>query len=309
MPEAGGREIPEEVRRLAAEREERRRAKDFAAADALRDLIAELGFRVVDSPEGPSFEGLAPQEPQTAKRLRPEEVVSTLEEPATCDVSVHWVCEGWPEDIARALAGFRATEAGREVQYVVADVTGALGAFGGGAEVVPLVTGTGWARARNAGLKRSRGRIVLAMDGSVEPLGDVFAPLEAVLADETVGVCGPFGLVTEDLRQFEESGGPEVDAIEGYLMGFRREVLSIVGPFDEKFTWYRTADIEWSFRVKEAGLRTVVVGLPVAKHEHRMWFNTPPDERAKWSKRNFYRFLDRFRDRLDLTVAGRSSGP
>ena len=37
-------DVPDEVRALAAERDERRRAEDFPAADALRDRIAELGF-------------------------------------------------------------------------------------------------------------------------------------------------------------------------------------------------------------------------------------------------------------------------
>ncbi len=297
-------EVPEEVRSLAAEREEKRRAKDFAAADALRDRIAELGFRVVDSPEAPTFEPLAKKEPEAPGRLRPEEVTSVLGEPPSADASVHWVLEGWPEDVERAIAAFRANEGGRSVQYVVADVTGEDAArFGEGVEVLPLAEGTGWAAARNAGLRRSRGRIVLAMDGSVEPTGDVLAALEAALADPTVGMCGPFGIVTTDLQQFHESEGPEVDAIEGYLMAFRHELLEEGVSFDEKFKWYRTADIEFSFRVKDRGLRAVVVPVPVEKHEHRMWFNTPPAERAKWSKRNYYRFLDRFRGRFDLLVS------
>jgi cysteinyl-tRNA synthetase len=296
--------VPDEVRALAAERQDARAAKDFARADALRDAIAELGFKVADSPEGPTFEPLAPARAETPKRLQPNDVGSVLEEAAECDVSVHWVCEGWPEDIARALAGFRANAGGRDVQYVVADVIGVEPeVFGEDVEVLPLAGGTGWGAARNAGLKRSRGRIVLAMDGSVEPIGDVFGPLEEALADPGIGVCGPFGIVTHDLQQFEGSAGPEVDAVEGYLMAFRREVLLHAGLFDEKFKWYRTADIEWSFRVKDAGLRTVVLEVPVTKHEHRMWFNTEPAERAKWSKRNYYRFLERFRGRFDLLVA------
>ena len=117
-------------------------------------------------------------------------------------------------------------------------------------------------------------------------------------------MCGPFGIVTADLQDFEASAGPEVDAIEGYLMALRREVLHAAGLFDEKFRWYRTADIEFSFRVKDAGLKAVVVPVPVTRHEHRMWFNTPPKERARWSKRNYYRFLDRFRGRFDLLVGG-----
>jgi GT2 family glycosyltransferase len=80
-------------------------------------------------------------------------------------------------------------------------------------------------------------------------------------------------------------------------------VLAEAGMFDEKFKWYRTADIECSFRIKDQGYRAVVVAMPVRKHEHRMWFNTPPEDRARWSKRNYYRFLDRWRDRWDLCVS------
>ncbi|HEX7463496.1 MAG TPA: glycosyltransferase [Actinomycetota bacterium] len=298
-------DVPDEVLRLAAEREERRRAKDYQAADALRDRIAELGFRILDSSGGAVLERLASTGPKPLKRMQASEVVSVLHEPATFDASIEWVCEGWPEDISRALAAFRANEGGRSVQYVIADVAGTdPAAFGEGAEVLSLAEGSGWAAARNAGLRRSRGGVVLAVDGSVEPTGDLLGPLEAALADETVGVCGPFGIVTKDLRSFDASDGPEVDAIEGYLMAFRRDLLGTVGLFDERFRWYRTADIEFSFRVKDAGLRAVVVEMPVERHEHRMWFNTPPDEREKWSKRNYYRFLDRFRGRFDLLVSG-----
>ena len=151
-------------------------------------------------------------------------------------------------------------------------------------------------------MKRSLGRIVLVVDGSVEPAGDVLGPLEERLADPSVGVCGPFGIVTHDLRSFEESPGPEVDAIESYLMAFRRDVIRDVGLFDERFTWYRTADIECSFRIREGGLRAIVVDVPVARHEHRMWQHTDPAERDRLSKRNYYRFLERFRGRTDLLV-------
>jgi len=299
-------EVPDEVRALAAERDDRRRAKDFAAADALRDRIARLGFSVIDGPDGVSLEPLAVTVP---RRIAAHDVESLLDEPATADVSVHWVVEGWPEDVARALAGLRANGGGRDVRYVVADVTETEpSSYGEDVEVLALETGTGWGAALNAGLRRSRGRSVLVMDGSVEPTGDVFAPLEAALEDPSVGVCGPFGISTEDLHEFHESDGPEVDAIEGYLMAFRRDVIRDVGLFDEKFRWYRTADIECSFRIKDAGLRAVRVDAPVVKHEHRMYHATPEAERDRFSKRNYYRFLERFRDRYDLLVRPPADG-
>jgi hypothetical protein len=292
-------EPPDEVRRLAAEREERRLARDFASADALRERIAGLGFRVVDSPGGPVVEAMPAAR---VERVRPEEVPSALGLHPRFDVSVHWVVEGWAQDVARALAAFRRLEEGRAVQYVVADVGATVDDLGGEVEVVSLVHGTGWASARNAGVRRSLGRVVVVVDGSVEPTGDVFGPLERALADDSVGVCGPFGIVTSDLREFKASDGPDVDAIEGYLMAFRRDVIAGVGGFDERFRWYRSADIELSFRIKDAGFRAVVVDVPVDRHEHRAWANATEDERERRSKRNFNLFLDRFRGRFDLTV-------
>jgi cysteinyl-tRNA synthetase len=297
-------DVPDEARALAAERDRRRAEKDFAAADALRDRIAELGYAVIDSAEGSRLAPIATPAPE---RLRPADVESVLDEPATLDVSVHWVVEGWPDDVVRALRGFRAHESGRAVQYVVADVSDTDPAsYGDGVEVLTLVPGTGWGAARNAGLRRSRGAIVLAVDGSVEPEGDVFGPLELALEDPTVGVCGPFGISTDDLREFHDSDGAgpdrEVDAVEGYLMAFRRDVIDAVGLFDEKFRWYRTADIECSFRIRDAGYKAVLVDVPVRRHEHRMYHSTPPGERDRLSKRNYYRFLERFRGRFDLLV-------
>jgi len=299
-------EAPSDVRDLAAARAEARAARDFATADELRDRIAELGWTVVDGPDGWRLEPAAPPETVgAAGRVAPVDVPSALEDPPTHDVSIHWVLEGWPDDVRRAIASVHATSGARTVHYVVADVCGEDPAsFGDDVEVVSLAEGTGWAAACNAGLKRACGDVVLLMDGSVEATGDVLGPLLSALDDPMVGVCGPFGIVTADLREFEPAAGPECDAVEGYLMAFRRDILTRAGMFDEKFRWYRTADIEYSFRIKDLGLKAMVVPVPVERHEHRMWFNTPPAERAKWSKRNFYRFLDRWRDRYDLTVAG-----
>lgn len=303
-------EPPVEVVALAEERAEARSSKDFAAADELREAIAAAGWTVADEPDGtfaltPS-ESAEPVNTQPEHRLAAATVASVLDEPPTHDATIAWVCEGWPDDIDRALGGFRVAAGSRSLQFTVADVTGEpADRWGSDVEVIPLEEGTGWAAARNAGLRRSRGRVVLVMDGSIEPVGDAVEPMVAALEDPSVGVCGPFGIVTHDLREFEPTSGPECDAVEGYLMAFRRDLLQEVGSFDEKFRWYRTADIEWSFRVADAGYRRLVVEAPVTKHEHRMWFETPPQERATWSKRNYYRFLDRFRGREDLTIAGR----
>src|SRR5205823_967968 len=86
----------------------------------------------------------------------------------------------------------------------------------------------------------------------------------------------------------------------------RRELLDQGVGSDGKSKCYRTADIELCFHLKAMGYRAVVVPIPVTRHEHRMWAATPEEQRSRLSKRNFYRFLDRWRGRTDLLVsAGR----
>ena len=48
-------EIPQEILELAAQREQARKSKDFAAADRFRDELARRGATVKDSPEGPKI--------------------------------------------------------------------------------------------------------------------------------------------------------------------------------------------------------------------------------------------------------------
>src|SRR5436853_496204 len=69
------------------------------------------------------------------------------------------------------------------------------------------------------------------------------------------------------------------------------------------FRFYRISDVEFSFRLRDRGGRAVAVAdVPVEKHEHRLWESTEPAERDRLSKRNMYRFLDRWRGREDLLV-------
>ncbi len=50
---APGPAVPDEVMELLSRREDARAARDFAAADAARDRVRELGFEITDTPEGP----------------------------------------------------------------------------------------------------------------------------------------------------------------------------------------------------------------------------------------------------------------
>ena len=175
---------PPEVAALAASRAEARAARDFAEADALRERIAEAGWAVVDEPGGWRLEPVRAREPNGP--VRAKDVVSLLDAPPDADATVHWVCEGWPQDIARSVASFRSHQGGRDVRYVVADVTdappdrvrrrrggdrpGGSDRLGGGAQRRPAAL-DGSHRAGGGRLDRSRRRSVRsARGGAGRPL-------------------------------------------------------------------------------------------------------------------------------------------
>lgn len=295
--------VPDDVQRLAEERTKRRAVHDYGEADRLRDRIRELGFDIVDRAD--KFD-LLPGAPRAIPRLRPSEVRGVLHRRPTADFSVLWLAERWPEDVLRGIASFRKFEDDRSVQHLVVEsVSTPPTEWPPGVEVVPLAGDPGFGEARNVGFRVSAGRIVIVADGAIEVIGDVYGPLEVALKNPAVGIAGPFGIVTHDFHEFSEDEGPEVDAIESFLMAFRRELVEDGLAFDEKFRFFRNADIDLSFQVKALGLTALRVDLPVRREEHRAWSTTPEQERDRLSKRNFYRFLDRFRGRTDLLVAGR----
>jgi cysteinyl-tRNA synthetase len=47
--------VDEELLRLAAERDEARRTRDFDRADRVRDELRERGYEVRDTPDGPEL--------------------------------------------------------------------------------------------------------------------------------------------------------------------------------------------------------------------------------------------------------------
>ncbi len=273
-----------------------RRERGFAEADAIRQRLREGGWDVVDSATGSELQAIkaAPQTAPSTPRA----------------VTLLTVVHGWQADAERwLLSVFTHTRA--DFEAVVVDNSGDPRIAGWlknrAAErllVIALDQPLGFAAAVNAGIDAAAGEVVVLFDPSVELKGDIVSPLLTVLADPSVVLSGPFGLRAKGtMKEFEESAGPEVDAIEGYCMAFRRDDIKAVDGFDPRFRFYRMADVELSFRLRARGGRAIVVaGLPLERHEHRLWESTEPAERERLSKRNTYRFLDRWRDREDLLV-------
>ena len=312
------RRIPDDVLAAAHARARAREAKDWAEADRLRGEIEAAGWKVVDRGTDFALEPSAPPDVAEGDRVRygsSTSVPSRFDETPVGVASVVLIATDWPDDLDRALRGLRAHAPEGTSLVVVANApdleqTATLEALPADdlTEIVWTSERVGHATAVNMGLRRAAGPIAVLMDPSVEPAGDVVTPLLRALDDPTVAVAGGWGIVSDDLRHFEDAPPGDVDAIEGYLLAFRRDDVAERGPLDEHFRFYRNLDIWWSLVLRDEGegsapRRAVGVEVPAIRRDHRGWTSLPDEERDRQSKRNFYRIIDRFGSRRDLLVA------
>jgi len=159
-------------------------------------------------------------------------------------------------------------------------------------------------------LKQSLGANVIILDPSAEILGNILGPIARQLADGSVGIVGPYGLSTNDLRHFhEDAENGEADAMQAYCMAFRRETVNTVGLMRECFRFYRNLDIDYCFQFKDKGYRILADStLPMVRHEHRQWTELEENQRDELSRKNFGRFLKRWGNRPDLLVSPGGQG-
>ena len=311
--------IPDDVLSAAHERSRARAERDWATADRLRGEIEAAGWTVVDRGTDFALTPSAPPDVQEGSRVRygaSTNVPSRLDEAPIGVATVVLIATDWPADVERAVGALQKTAPdGTSIVVVADDPSDEQAAALDAAPVDVAWTSErlGQAAAVNIGIRRASGPVVVLMDASVEPTGDVITPLVRALDDPTVAVAGGWGIVSSDLRSFTDAPAGEVDAVEGYLMAFRRADAAERGPLDERFRFYRNLDIWWSLVLRDQGegnppRRAVAVSVPATRHDHRGWASLSEEERARQSKRNFYRIIDRFGSRRDLLIGAGGSG-
>nr|BBH95597.1 hypothetical protein KTA_37960 [Thermogemmatispora argillosa] len=323
MPEHSQHVLPAELVAVVREREKLRQQGAYERADALRLRLLQHGWKLSDLPTGTLIQARRLSE-EFPVLSRWQDAPDATQQPSRYAFSLNLLARNNRADLERCLSSICRHANGRSLEVIViengstdetlpylrelarcAALTGANG------EKIALRVlfadhNLGFAAGRNATMRASQGAIIVWLDTSLELCGDIWTPLEHTLADPQVGVTGPFGLVTEDLREFREESGPEVDAIEGYLFAFRRALLNEVGWLNEKFRFYRLADVYYSFFFKAAGYRVVVcpeVATRVIRHPHREWYSLTEEERRTKSKKNYDVFRARWHHGQSLLVA------
>ena len=315
-------ELPGKVSAAVGQRTSLRSESDYSPADEIRRDLANQGFLIEDTVETPRVR------PKTKMELRLEqwptvsssrEVESFLARPSEYDVTFILNAYGHPDDVERCVRAMLNHCQGYSTEIIVVD----NGCTDGTAEfleefqaqhpavrVIHCDHNVGDAAGKNIGLKQSLGRNIVILDGSAEISGEILGPITQRLADQTVGIFGPYGLTTDDLQHFhEEVEQGEADAMQAYCMAFRRESLNTVGLMREAFRFYRNLDIDYCFQFKDKGFRIVADNtLPLVRHEHRQWTELEDGQRDELSRKNFGRFLKRWGNRPDLLITASGQG-
>ena len=296
---------PETVQQLADARAAARAEKDFAASDRLREQIAALGWGVRDTADGQVLAELPPYAVLTSVA----DLTDNSGQPDARRCTVALLVEGWPDDVRTCVQALL-EHAPDDVQVVLLE----NGPTDAGAVVHelaahPRVTElhvervAGWSQARQALALTDVAAVHVLMDVSTVLEGDGIGPLLAALEDPTVVGAGWRGVDVEDgWLGFADAGPGDVEALLGYLVAVRRSAVLAV-PLPPKARFYRNADMEWSYLLREAGLgRLVAVDVPVRQDRHRGYHDTEAGYRDKESKKTYDRFLQRFRGREDLRL-------
>lgn len=169
--------------------------------------------------------------------------------------------------------------------------------------VIQNTENLGFPKANNIGIKQSTGRYVLLLNSDTEVIGDCLQKCINYMDSHTdIGVLGcKLVLANGELDHACKRGFPtpeaslwymlkmyklfpgnkrfgqykmnylsddeinEVDSLTGAFMLLRREVIDKVGLLDEQFFMYGE-DLDWCFRIKEAGWKVVYYPEAVTVH-------------------------------------------
>lgn len=283
---------PEEIWKLAQERQAARVAKDFARADRLREEIEVAGWEVIDV--SGSFE--------LRRKVRHAtfENIGLLKPFVSSDfeLCITMIVNDFQEDAVTTLKSIRKFS---DVPIAII----CIGGVGALEEVidaklflVQITDDCGWGAAANALLRNVLSKYLVIMDPSTRFTGDAITPvLDELRRGEYAAVGWRGGLVNLDdgWRTVDDKGAGEVDVLFSYFLALDRESALEAGGFNARAIYYRNADIEFSLKLRHANGRLLQMDLLLEQDRHHGYHDVEPAFREAQSKKNYDRVLERFR--------------
>lgn len=308
-----------EVGQLVEQREAAREKKDWAESDRLREAIAQKGYEVVDDKEGTKLKKIIKQKLNKVISSS-DDVENLLDKLDEFEYSVQILSYNSEKETKRLFESLFKNLPKAKTEIVFVD-NGSIDTITAWVEsqkteletenlklkTLRIDRNIGEAAARNVGLKQSLGKTVILIDSSVEVVGDIFKPVNEELADKKTGLVGKWGVNGDaQMQHFHEESKGNADAIELYFLAFRREDLRKLGLFDEKFRFYRHLDLDVSLNFLNSSFTNKVIELPLTKHQHLVWGKLDEKEADKLSKKNYYYFLEKWRDKKHLLLCNKN---
>lgn len=285
MTEAKSKEV------LAQERLDARAAKDFAKADQLRDQIAALGFEVIDVAGGFEFR---------AKERYPR-YASTRDIKAIKvegNVAITIIVDGFITDAVETVRTIKAHCNTPVIALVIGEPAELVEEIDLQFQLIAITETFGWGENTNALLKNLATKFMVVMDPSTRFLGDAMTPVIAELNKgefSAVGWRGGLVNTEDEWRSVDDKGAGEVDVLFSYFLAFNCADATNAGGFNNRATYYRNADMEFSLRLRQSNGRLLQIDLPLEQARHHGYYDTEENFREVQSKKNYDRILERFR--------------
>ncbi len=312
-----GKELPPpELRALARERSEARRAHDWVEADRLRASIEATGWKVIDKGAEGRIVRAHPEdvaEDDGATRYGWTGSVPAIEvERSTGAITIVARATPEPDDTVRLLSRLIDAPVGTQ-RLIVADAAavlpGDLGDRGdrgdlgdlGDVEIIRILAPATAGVALAIALRRARGAIVVVGEGwPAEATVDRIPELTTALADPAVAVAGWSGVTSPDLRHLVpiDPGGGDPVAVAWAGLAFRTTDGLDRAPVDEAFGDPEMLATWWSLVLRDEGPEAAprrAISLLDATNGRTM-----PERLDRVSRRDRYRIIDRFGQRYDL---------
>jgi len=173
----------------------------------------------------------------------------------------------------------------------------------------------GFSRGMNAAMRQIGSEIIVLLNNDVAVRPDWLTELVRPFSDPTVGITGS-KLLYPDGQTIQHAGAElsyplahshhfhfqevdtgqadslrEVPYVTGAALAVHRRVLDEIGLFDEQFSPFYYEEVDWCYRVREAGYRVLLVGTAVAIHHESASLKRVSGLHGYTANRNRLRFV------------------